>query len=130
MTVSEPIRDDTAVRVGAVEDFASGERRMVTIDGHEVGVLMWGEEFYAYENRCVHQGGPVCEGVIIGRVESVFDASGRVTGQRFDDEQPHLVCPWHGVEYELQTGVCVVDRRRRIRKYSVVVREGEVYVSA
>jgi nitrite reductase/ring-hydroxylating ferredoxin subunit len=117
------------IRVGSLADFAAGERRFVTIGGREIGVLQWQGELFAYENRCIHQGGPVCEGVIIGQVETVFDERGRVSGQRFDDERPHLVCPWHGVEYDLRTGTCVVDRRRRIRSYPVQVRGEDVYVS-
>jgi nitrite reductase/ring-hydroxylating ferredoxin subunit len=116
------------VHVGTLEQLAGAGRLLVTIDGREVGVLLWEGQVYAYENRCLHQGGPVSEGMVIGAVETVIDDDGRVTGQRFDDSRPHLVCPWHGVEYELHSGVCVVDRRARLRRYEVEVRDGDVYV--
>ena len=118
------------VRVGAVADFAGGARRMVTVGDVEVGVLEHAGAFYAYENVCVHQGGPACEGRIVGQVVDDFAADGRYLGQRFDDDRPHLVCPWHGFEYDLRTGEYVVDRAQRLRRFDVVVRGEDVYVVA
>ena len=40
--------------------------------GHEIGVFHWQGEFYAYQNLCVHQGGPACEGIIMHKVEDVL----------------------------------------------------------
>jgi nitrite reductase/ring-hydroxylating ferredoxin subunit len=115
--------------VGTLADFADGARRFVMVGDREVGIVLWRGDFFAYENRCIHQGGPVCEGTVIGRVEVIVDESGRAVGQRFDDDDPHLVCPWHGVEYELRTGECVVDRRRRLRRYHVTLRGDDVYLA-
>jgi nitrite reductase/ring-hydroxylating ferredoxin subunit len=114
--------------IGARADLTDGRRVLVEVGGVEVGVLEHEGTVYAYENRCVHQGGPVCEGVIIGRVEEVLDEAGLSRGGRFSTEQTHIVCPWHGFEFELTTGVCVADPRRRLRGFRVVEREGEVYV--
>ena len=41
-----------------------------------------------------------------------------------------LVCPWHGWEYDLESGVMVADRTFKLRKYDVVEKEGEIYVLA
>jgi nitrite reductase (NADH) small subunit len=96
----------------------------------EVGVFRVGGQLVAYENRCMHQGGPVCTGEIVGRYEQVLNADGTVAGERFDESEPHLVCPWHGWEYELATGACTADRRFHLRRYPVTVRDGDVYVRA
>jgi nitrite reductase/ring-hydroxylating ferredoxin subunit len=118
------------VHVGTVADFAGGARRIVTVAGAEIGVLRHDGAFYAYENVCIHQGGPACEGRIVGQVVDDFAADGRYLGQRFDDDRPHLVCPWHGFEYDLRTGEYVVDRAQRLRRFDVVVRGADVYVIA
>ncbi|HEY7075268.1 MAG TPA: amidohydrolase family protein [Solirubrobacteraceae bacterium] len=105
------------IRVGRVADFEGGARRLVeTGGGVEIGVLRHDGAFYAYENVCVHQGGPACEGRIVGRVVEVHDAAGNYRGQRFDDGRPHLVCPWHGFEYDLRTGEYVAARAGGVLK--------------
>jgi nitrite reductase/ring-hydroxylating ferredoxin subunit len=40
----------------------------------------------------------------------------------------HLVCPWHGWEYDLTTGENVADRRLLLRRYPVLIRNGDVYL--
>src|SRR5262249_26359623 len=58
----------------------------------EVGVFRVKGRLVAYENRCMHQGGPVCTGEIVGRYEQVLNSDGTVGGERFDETEPHLVC--------------------------------------
>ena len=118
------------VFAGNLEDFTDGARCIVPVDGTEVGVIAHGDELVAYENRCAHQGGPVCEGVVLGRVEAVVTPEGKLVGERFSETEPHIVCPWHGWEYDLRTGCCAADPRFALRRYEVVCREGEVYVRA
>ena len=94
----------------------------------EVGVFRLDGELRAYENRCRHQGGPVCTGEILGRYEAVLNPDGTIAGERVVDAEPRLVCPWHGWEYDLSTGRCASDRRFSLKRYQVSVRAGEVYV--
>jgi nitrite reductase/ring-hydroxylating ferredoxin subunit len=116
------------IHAGTVEDFAGGARRIVSVGELDVGVLRHGGEYFAYENVCVHQGGPVCEGRIIGQVVDDYDGDGHHRGQRFDDDRPHLVCPWHGFEYDLRTGEYVGDRSQRLRSFETVIDGDDVYV--
>jgi nitrite reductase/ring-hydroxylating ferredoxin subunit len=116
------------VHAGTVQDFAGGARRILSVGPLQIGVLAHEGEYHAYENVCVHQGGPVCEGRIMGRVVDEYDAEGNHRGQRFDEERPHLVCPWHGFEYDLRTGEYVVDRTQRLRKFETVLDGDDVYV--
>jgi nitrite reductase/ring-hydroxylating ferredoxin subunit len=60
------------VFVEKTSDFAEGDRRIVFQDGLEIGVFQWQGQFYAYQNLCLHQGGPCCEGVIMHKVEDVL----------------------------------------------------------
>ncbi|MGH2874313.1 MAG: Rieske (2Fe-2S) protein [Solirubrobacteraceae bacterium] len=118
----------TEVLAGARSDFVGGTRRLISFGSIEIGVICHEGRFFAYENRCVHQGGPVCEGRIIGRVEAVLGGDKTLLGERFSETEIHLVCPWHGYEYDLETGECAADRHRRLRRYEVIVREEQVYV--
>jgi len=114
--------------VGKAEEFAEGRRKMVTVDHHEVIVFEHAGQFYAFENLCLHQGGPVGEGALLGKVEVVLDEFKCFVREEFSETEIHLVCPWHGWEYDIQTGAFAGDRSKRLRKYEVYEREGKVHL--
>ncbi|HEX4520610.1 MAG TPA: Rieske 2Fe-2S domain-containing protein [Gaiellaceae bacterium] len=118
----------TEIHAGSISDFDVATCRLVSAGGREIGIRTRDGEFFAYENVCLHQGGPVCEGVTVGRVEEIVGPGGESVEQRFSEESINLVCPWHGFEYDLRTGALVTDPTRRLRRYEVVVRDSEVYV--
>lgn len=47
--------------IGKTADFGEGDRRIVFVGDHEIGVFRDGGELHAYGNFCLHQGGPACE---------------------------------------------------------------------
>ena len=38
-----------------------------------------------------------------------------------------LRCPWHGWEFDLNSGQCLTDRRR-LKRFPVVIRDDAIYV--
>lgn len=113
---------------GDLTVLTSGRRFFVSVGKREIGVLAHAGNVVAFENRCLHQGGPVCEGVINGRVEAIVEHDRSVVGERFSKSVFHLACPWHGWEYELPTGRCVTRPSASLRTFETVVRDGHVYV--
>jgi len=114
---------------GTIGDFIEHNNRRIIQHGDlEIGVMHRNGEFFAYRNHCIHQGGPACEGMLIGKVEDVLGPDGSHLGQQFSATETHIVCPWHGVEYDLTTGVCVPNPRRRLQKFDVIKKGNEVYV--
>ena len=97
--------------------------------GVEVGVFRVHGKLVAYENRCRHQGGPVCTGAVMGKLEAVLGPGGTILEERFSEDELHLVCPWHGWEYDLATGECAADRRITLRAFDVREEDGQVYVT-
>ena len=118
------------VFVAKIAQFPDGDRRIVSHEGREIGVFHWQGAFYAYENLCLHQGGPACEGLTIAKVEERLRPDKTSQGLYFSETEMHFVCPWHGMEYDMKTGECVSDRKMRLRKYQVVEKGDEVYVVA
>jgi len=116
--------------VGKVSEFKDGDRRIVFVGDREIGVFRDKGEFFAYSNTCLHQAGPACEGMIIAKVEERLRPDKTSAGLYFSDNETHFVCPWHGYEYDLKTGVCVGDPRLKLRRYDVVQRDDTVYVIA
>jgi nitrite reductase/ring-hydroxylating ferredoxin subunit len=116
--------------VGKISEFNDGDRRIVFVGDHEIGVFREHGMFYAYSNYCLHQGGPACEGLTIAKVEERLMPDKTSKGLYFSDTELHFVCPWHGYEYDMKTGECVSDRKLKLRKYEVIQKGDEVYVRA
>ena len=119
----------TEYRVGPVDQIPERGGVLALAGGVEIGVFRVSGELHAYENRCRHQGGPVCTGEILGRYEAVLNPDGTIAGERFVDDQARIACPWHGWEYDLATGRCAADPRFALRRFDVRVRDGDVFVS-
>ena len=116
--------------VGKASEFKDGDRRIIFLGDHEIGVFRDDGQFYAYSNFCIHQGGPACEGLIIAKVEERILPDKTSRGLYFSDSERHFVCPWHGYEYDMKTGECVADRKLKLRKYKIVHKGDDIYVVA
>jgi len=85
--------------VARVEDVPVGTRLLVKVAGREIGVFNEDGKFYAVLNRCPHRGGQLCKGEVVRLVTS--DGPGSV---RLDGDKKFISCPWHGWEYDIETG--------------------------
>jgi nitrite reductase/ring-hydroxylating ferredoxin subunit len=114
--------------VGKESEFEDRDRKIIAQGDLEIGVFRVNGDFFAYENNCVHQGGPICQGKILNKVEEVLADDKTSKGLKFSESDVHIVCPWHGYEYNLKTGRHPGDRNVRLKPYDVKVNDGEVYV--
>lgn len=112
--------------VGAVEEFAVGTKRLVALGRLEIGVFNVEGRFYAVPNRCPHQQGPLCEGPTTGEWRCNAESGWRTA---FGRRGEIVVCPWHGIEFDLATGRCLSSERLRVRSFPVTVANGRVTVS-
>ncbi len=115
------------VFVGKASQLNDGDRRIVKTAKGEIGLFVEDGAYFAYANTCPHQGGPVCEGILINKVVDIIAADRTYQGQTFSDVR-HFVCPWHGWEYDLKTGVCAGDQRIRLKTFDVVQKGDDIFV--
>src|SRR5262249_42611141 len=73
--------------VGKISEFKDGDRRIVFLGDHEIGVFRENGTFYAYSNYCLHQGGPACEGLTIAKVEERIMPDKTSKGLYFSDTE-------------------------------------------
>jgi len=107
--------------VARVGEIPAGGRKIVEVAGRSIGVFNLAGRFYAVRNRCPHQGGPLCLGVLSGFVEA-----GEPGEYRYSRQGEILRCPWHGWEFDIITGRSWFDPARvRVRSYDVAVVAGE-----
>jgi nitrite reductase/ring-hydroxylating ferredoxin subunit len=117
------------VYVGASERVPEGGRLVVDAGDKTVGIFRVDGGLHAWENVCPHQGGPVCQGKIIPRVTEVIDKGGESHGFAFDESCLHIVCPWHGFEYNIKTGVHPGRRAARLIRVAVEESADGIYVT-
>jgi len=116
------------IAICASGDVPEGGRLTVDIDQRTIGVFRVKSKVYAYENTCPHQGGPVCQGAIIPRVVEKLTAGLESAGFEFHAGDLHIVCPWHGFEFNIETACH--PARPDVRLLSVPVEEKEGQICA
>jgi nitrite reductase/ring-hydroxylating ferredoxin subunit len=106
--------------VAPARELPPGSRKLVDIDGRSIVIFNIRGEFFALLNRCPHQGGNLCEGKLIGLVESSEPGV-----YRYSREGEILRCPWHGWEFDVRTGKSWCDPARiRTMTYEVATEPG------
>jgi nitrite reductase/ring-hydroxylating ferredoxin subunit len=106
--------------VASVDEIAPGGRKIVTVNGREIGIFNINSEFFALINRCPHEGAALCRGRLVGLAES--DAPGQY---RLTRPGEMLRCPWHGWEFDIRTGQSWCDPlNTRVRSYNITVEPG------
>ncbi len=120
--------DMTEIPVARLADVPDGDYRVYALDAVEVGIFRQGDKVIAYENVCPHAGGPVCQGKIFHQVEEIITPDKKSAGLRFG-KQRNIVCPWHGYEFNLETGCHPGDASVRLTRVPVAVRDGQIYVN-
>ena len=111
-------------RVATLDELPDGGRKIVEVAGKSIGLFNVSGEIHAVLNICPHELAPVCR----GRVSGTTLASKPGEPLRWGREGEILACPWHGWEFDLLNGDCLVDPKKRLRKYAVKVEGNLVFV--
>jgi 3-phenylpropionate/trans-cinnamate dioxygenase ferredoxin subunit len=74
---------DGYVTVAAVGDIPEGGCKIVRLDDQSVAVFLLDGAYYAIDDICTHDGGPLAEGPLEGHV---------------------IECPRHGARFDVRTG--------------------------
>ena len=107
--------------VAKVSDVPPGGRKLVTVRGRPIAIFNLEGEFFGLLNRCPHQGGPLCEGLLSGLIEA--DEPG---AYRYSRSGEIIRCPWHGWEFDIRTGQSWCDPAKvQVRNYKVEVAPGQ-----
>ena len=106
--------------VAKVSEVPPGGRKLVAVRGRPIAIFNLDGAFYGLLNRCPHQGGSLCDGILTGLIES--DEPGTY---RYSRAGEIIRCPWHGWEFDIRTGQSYCDPRRfRVKAYPVNVEPG------
>lgn len=96
------------ITVASVKDLPAGERLFVEIDEYTLVVFNIAGEYYAIDDVCSHDGGPVGDGDLDGM---------------------EIICPRHGARFDIRTGkVLALPAVEDIAAYPVRVEGDEIQV--
>ena len=96
------------VRVATREAMPPGSARAFPVGRYEVALFNVDGEFYALENSCPHQGGPIADGWVEGRT---------------------VTCPWHAWCFDLQTGKMTLGDFAWIERFEVRLEGDGIYIA-
>jgi 3-phenylpropionate/trans-cinnamate dioxygenase ferredoxin component len=96
------------VRVAAEGEIPEGGVTIVQSGSLFIGVYLIDGTYYAIEDRCSHDDGPLCEG---------------------DRDGFCIECPRHGATFDVRTGEALsLPATEGVETFPVAVRDGEVFV--
>jgi 3-phenylpropionate/trans-cinnamate dioxygenase ferredoxin component len=96
------------VKVASTSEVAAGAALLVNVDGKDIALFNIGDTFFAIDNACTHEEGPLADGEIEGH---------------------EVTCPWHGARFDVRTGkVLCAPAYDDVRCYNVRVTGSDVEV--
>jgi nitrite reductase/ring-hydroxylating ferredoxin subunit len=76
------------VKAASTGEVAPGHSHLVVLKGKEIVLFNIEGKFFALDNLCTHEEGPLSEGEIEGH---------------------EVTCPWHGAKFDIRTGEVLCD---------------------
>ena len=96
------------VKAARVDEIGPGEKKIVDVEGVLVVIVNLAGRFFAIEDVCTHDGGPLGEG---------------------DLQHDQLVCPRHGARFDVRTGdALTMPAFEPIGTYAVKIENGDLFV--
>ena len=95
-------------KVATVDEMEPGGRKSIMVDELPALLIRVGDNFYAIDDVCTHDGQPLTDGPIEGT---------------------EITCPRHGARFDVTTGKALcMPAIEPVATYEVEVRDGAVYV--
>lgn len=98
---------DTLIALGPVINFPPKSSESIQTSHGMFSVFNRDGTFFITDDRCPHRGASLADGWCEGQL---------------------VTCPWHGLKFNLSTGVCVNFSSMRIRAYQPVIKDGTLFV--
>lgn len=103
-----PASSTDSLAVARFADLPDDGGLCVNVDGRQIALFRVGDEVFAIDNVCPHQGGPLADGCLDGAF---------------------VTCPMHAWTFDVRTGAVVSGGSIPVRAYDAVVDGGEIMVA-
>jgi 3-phenylpropionate/trans-cinnamate dioxygenase ferredoxin subunit len=97
------------VKVASRRELPPGGKKLAEVDGRAIALFNVDGEFYAIDDVCTHDGGPLAEGQLIGC---------------------EIMCPRHGARFDVRTGKALcMPAVEPVAVHSTEARGDDIYVA-
>ena len=96
------------VKVAQTSEIPAGQGKCVEVEGRRLAIFNVDGSYYAIDDVCQHQGGPLGEGELSGKI---------------------VTCPWHGWEYDVTSGINMFDTDLKQEQFQVKVDGNDILVA-
>ena len=96
------------IKVTETKDLPPGKAAAFDVEGIRIAVFNVDGSYFAIDDTCTHDGGPLCEGEVNGL---------------------KVTCPWHGADFDLKSGAVLSPPDfDNVKSYKVVVEGSDLKV--
>ena len=95
-----------SVHIANTSDIPAGEGKVFNAKGKAIAIFNVDGKFYAIDNTCKHQGGPLGDGFL---------------------DENIVTCPWHGWQYDVTTGKSI-STPVHVTSYKLKVENSKILV--
>ena len=95
------------IAVSDSDALADGKAIEVLVSDRVLAIFRQGEQLFAIDGMCAHQGGPIAQGQLDGQC---------------------VTCPWHGWQYDITNGQNLLTGKRMLDCFAVELRGDAVWV--
>jgi 3-phenylpropionate/trans-cinnamate dioxygenase ferredoxin subunit len=97
------------IKVAETSDIPAGRVKVVLVGDRRIALCNVGGQFFAIDDLCTHDGGPLHQGELAGAV---------------------IECPRHGARFNVKTGkVLALPAVKPLTTYPLKVEDGEIQVA-
>lgn len=94
-------------RLCDLSDLGAGAGREFVVEGRVVAVFNDGQQLFAVDGMCAHQGGPIAQGSLNGKC---------------------VTCPWHGWQYDISDGRNLLTGKHMLDCFPIEIRDEQVWL--
>jgi len=95
------------MRAAKTDEIPAGSIREFQVEGKTVAIANVGGKFYVINNTCLHRGGPLGQGELVGKI---------------------VTCPWHGWQYDVTNGKLTMNPSAGVESYPLEVKGEDIWV--
>jgi len=96
------------IKIAETKELPPGKAAAFDVEGLRIAVFNVGGKFYAIDDTCTHDGGPLCEGEIDGS---------------------EVTCPWHGAAFDVTSGAVLgPPAGAPVNRYNVRIEGADVEI--
>ena len=100
------------IKIATVSELPSNSTKIVNVKNAKVALFNYNGKITALGNACLHKGGPLGLGHVVQKYDGMY-----------------VTCPWHGWEYNIETGKAPLDFKDQQAVYEIKIESDDIFIS-